>query len=173
MFYLMKPNFLNRVDVISEILLPFIPSTCQPIFLKMEGKNSNNFKNSDKGNKEALALKCLIILINILVKTYDLCQGNCHGLSCIITNNSAAHLFCVYCSASHWEIGYNVTWLSKILSWRSMKINAQYIKLMGHFESRAKRKAHSTKCPHIKLGEISHKRLNSTSENSRTKKKKK
>ena len=42
---------------------------------------------------------------------------------------------------------------------------------MGHYEGSAKMKVHTSKCPHLKNGESSYKRLNSTAESSRKKKK--
>ena len=41
---------------------------------------------------------------------------------------------------------------------------------MGHYESSAKRKIYSTKCPRKENGERSHQRLNSMLESSRKKK---
>ena len=43
---------------------------------------------------------------------------------------------------------------------------------MGHNESGAKRKVHTTKCLHKEIRDISYKQLNSTPESSRTKRSK-
>ena len=47
----------------------------------------------------------------------------------------------------------------------------QHTKPMGHYESSAKRKVHSTKCPFKETGESTYWSLNSTPENSGKKEK--